>query len=100
MKHHRKEVILRIISIIDDVRKKEPAEPEHKIALSVYVSSEVVKKLEEARVFCSRTLSPEKRRGLTESQFYELILENVISNYAAFGENSNLWKLIKDWADE
>ena len=94
------------LSIIPDFRdpgfhdqKDDAVSRTRKETIMVYISPELAEQLEEARFYGSKLISRERRKRLTKSQFYGLILEDVINNYKALGEKSNLFKLIRKWAD-
>lgn len=66
--------------------------------MAFYTSPELIEKVEDLIFNLKKQLPREKRKKFTRSQFLELILESVISDYEASQLNSPIQKIISDWS--
>lgn len=65
--------------------------------ISLYLSSDVIEKLEDIKFYAQKQLPKEKRRRLGKSTLYEIILANIIEDHLKRGQNSLLSEMIINW---
>ncbi len=65
--------------------------------LNLNISSEIVEKTEELIFNLKKQLPREKRKKLTRSRFFELLLESVIHDYENRRADSDIQKIIGNW---
>lgn len=64
---------------------------------SLYLSSDLIEKLEDIEFYMKKQIPRDKRKRLNKSILHEIILTNVVENYLAEKQNSLLYKWIVDW---
>jgi hypothetical protein len=74
--------------------------PADKETITISIPSEIIEALEEARFEAKKALPKNKKKKLSRSMLYGLALEALAENYISRREESALWKLIFDWADD
>ena len=79
----------KIIDKIDDSDKD-------KILTSFYLLPTTLEKMDDLLFYVKKRLPIEKRRKLSKSIFYETCLRIVIEEYNAKGEESSVWKSIRE----
>lgn len=67
-------------------------EEKSKIAVSLYLSSETIEKIDECLFSAKRRLPIDKRAKVSKSAFCEIALRIAIEEYDRKGEESALWK--------
>ena len=65
--------------------------------VNIYLSSEIVEKIEELVFYFRKQLPPEKRKRLNKSKLYELILEHACAEFSANGQQGILGEIIQKW---
>jgi len=83
-----------------DDKKKITGNEVDKTAISFYLTSEALEKIDDFIFYTRKRLPMDKRRKLTRSVFYEIGLKTVIEDYNIKGEKSALWKAICDLIDD
>jgi hypothetical protein len=85
---------------MNDSKKKSVVNDGDKIAISFYLTSDALEKIDDFIFFTRKRLPVEKRRKLNRSIFYEIGLKTVIEDYNKKGEDSALWKAICDFIED
>ena len=65
--------------------------------LNLNISGEIVEKTEDLLFNLRKQLPREKRKKLTRSRFFELLLESVIQDYENRRADSDIQKIIGNW---
>lgn len=73
-------------------QKNAVEEEKSKIAVSLYLSSETIEKIDECLFSAKRRLPIDKRSKVSKSVFCEISLRIAIEEYCRKGEESELWK--------
>ncbi|HEX8377462.1 MAG TPA: hypothetical protein VF602_06550 [Pedobacter sp.] len=66
--------------------------------MALYISPELIEKVEDLLFNLKKQLPREKRKKLTRSQFLELILESIILDYETNQLNSPIQKIVSGWS--
>lgn len=66
--------------------------------MAIYISPELIEKVEDLIFNLKKQLPREKRKKLTRSQFLELLLESMILDYESSQMNSPIQKIVSDWS--
>ena len=85
---------------MNDDKKKIAGNEADKIAISFYLTSEALEKIDDFIFYTRKRLPIDKRRKLSRSVFYEIGLKTVIEDFNIKGEQSALWKAICALIDE
>ncbi len=65
---------------------------------NVYISRELTDEVEELLFALRKQLPREKRKKLTRSEFFELILKSVVLDYRSSQMNSAIQRIVKEWS--
>lgn len=76
----------------------EPEKNQKKEIVNVYMSRNLTEKIEDLLFNLKKQLPHDKRKKLTRSQFFELILESIILDYEINQINSPIQKIITNWS--
>lgn len=66
--------------------------------VNMYLSSEIVEKIDDFVFHFRKQLPREKRKKLNKSKLYELILENALTEFSANGQEGMLGEIILKWS--
>lgn len=75
-----------------------PDKNQKKDLVNVYISRELTEKIEDLLFNLKKQLPHNKRKKLTRSQFFELILESMVLDYENSQINSPIQKIVKKWS--
>jgi hypothetical protein len=65
--------------------------------VNLYLSSEVIEKVEDTLFLLRKQLPREKRKKLTRSKLHELILDDILTEFSKMGQSGRLGKIISEW---
>jgi hypothetical protein len=66
--------------------------------MAIYISPDLIEKVEDLIFNLKKQLPREKRKKFTRSQFLELMLESIILEYETNQLNSPIQKIVSEWS--
>ncbi|MGC2236183.1 MAG: hypothetical protein WA584_08480 [Pyrinomonadaceae bacterium] len=66
--------------------------------VSLYISTDLLEKVEQIHLYIGQKLPRNKRKKLNKSQLYEIILRNIVDDYIENEQDGMLWKMVIDWS--
>jgi hypothetical protein len=68
-----------------------------KECISFFLNVELIDKLNDVRFYIQKQLPREKRKKLTKTKLFELILETAAEDYKTNEKSGILWKTVNKW---
>lgn len=80
------------------IKEKKQNSSVQKEPTSLYLSSDLIEKMEDIEFYMKKQIPKDKRKRLNKSILHEIILTNVVENYLAEKQNSLLSKWVVNWS--
>lgn len=79
-------------------RKIDYSSKENRETINLIISSDIIEKIEDIRFYARKNLPKDKRKKLTKSMLYNLILKKAIEDHYQNGQNSLVCKTLDEWS--